>query len=268
MIDIEKIERLSASTRKLIGSLASAKWRREHSLFVTERTKNVLELLDSHFRLRYLVANHAWFEAHRQLKVDESRCRMAKNDELERMTTLAAAPDVLAVFEIPDDSVLPAELKSDRLYVALDSIQDPGNLGTIMRIADWFGVDTIFAGAGTVDVFNPKCIIASMGSVARVRVVYTDLADLLDRASALNIDVWGTFIDGESIYSLPASASPTGIVVMGNEGNGIGDEIAAKVNRRISIPPYPADRHGAESLNVAMATAITLAEFRRRATTH
>lgn len=262
MINVDHIETLSTSLRKLVQSLSSAKGRRETGLFFTERTKNVLDLLGSRFTLRYLIARHAWFEEHKDLDVYTSLCRKATTADMERITSLSTPADVIAVFEIPQNSQ-PSPLSS-KLTLALDAVQDPGNLGTIIRLADWFGIDTIYAGHGTVDPYNPKCVISSMGSVARVHIVSTDLKELLSEAGQKDIPCWGTFLDGENIYDLGPTASG-GIIVMGNEGNGISAEVAAVIPNRISIPPYPADRKGAESLNVAMATAITLSEFRRRA---
>lgn len=181
---------------------------------------------------------------------------------MERMTSLNTPSDVIAVFDlpVPDLSINPLQ---STLYLALDGIQDPGNMGTIIRLADWFGIDTIFAGHGTVDAFNPKSIIASMGSIARVNIVECDLDVLLRDATSREITVWGTFMDGMNIYEAVESEDPTGIIVMGNEGNGISNSVASMVTHRVTIPPYPAGVKSAESLNVAMATAIILAEFRR-----
>jgi TrmH family RNA methyltransferase len=149
---------------------------------------------------------------------------------------------------------------SRSLCLALDDVQDPGNLGTIIRIADWFGIEDIFCSRGTVDVYNPKVIQATMGAIARVRVHYVDLAEFI--ATAGDIPVYGTFLDGENMYGHELSAN--GIIVMGNEGNGIGSEVERLINKKLYIPNYPADRATSESLNVAVATAIVCAEFRRR----
>lgn len=258
------MEKVSPAVRKSVHSLATSKGRRTEGAFVTERTKNVLDLLEGPFALRWLVATTAWFENHGDLKVPESKCLKASTADMERMTSLSTAPDVLAVFELPQRDNSAIGLNTESLYLALDGIQDPGNMGTIVRLADWFGVDTILAGNTTVDVFNPKCVISTMGSIARVKVVYCNLPTVLNEAVQKGISVWGTFLDGENIYDLPEAEAPSGIIVMGNEGNGISDAVAANVTKRLLIPAYPPGRSGAESLNVAMATAITLAEFRRR----
>lgn len=256
------MESVTTSIRKIVKSLASPKGRREYRAFVTERSKNVLELLDSRFTLRWLIATSAWFENHRLPKIPQGKCLKATTADMERMTSLSTPSDVIAVFDLPvQDSAL-SPLQST-LYLALDGIQDPGNMGTIIRLADWFGIDTIFAGHGTVDAFNPKSIIASMGSIARVNVVECDLDELLRDATSRGITVWGTFMEGINIYDAVETEVPTGIIVMGNEGNGISSSVASMVTHRVTIPPYPADRKGAESLNVAMATAIILAQFRR-----
>ncbi|MBR5689129.1 MAG: RNA methyltransferase, partial [Prevotella sp.] len=148
------------------------------------------------------------------------------------------------------------------LSLALDGIQDPGNLGTIIRIADWFGIETVVCSPDTADAYAPKVVQATMGSLARVKIVYQDLAELID-ALPTDFPVYGTLLDGRDIYA--ETLTPHGLIVMGNEGNGISPEIARKITRRLLIPNYPADRPTADSLNVAIATAITCAEFRRRA---
>ena len=148
------------------------------------------------------------------------------------------------------------------LSLALDSVQDPGNMGTIVRIADWFGIDAVFASKDTVDVFNPKVVQATMGAVFRVKMHYVDLPALFKNVLALEGKVYGTFLDGRNIYE--TSLTPHGIVVMGNEGQGISNEVGDLIKRRLFIPSYPQERPTSESLNVGMATAITMAEFRRR----
>lgn len=256
------MEKVTPAIRKFVKSLATAKGRKAEKAFVTERTKNVTDLLDSRFKLRLLIATYAWFEEHKSLRADASKCLQATMADMERMTTLSSPSDVLAVFDIPDqESVgVPCEAK---LYLALDGIQDPGNLGTIIRLADWFGVDTIYTSADTVDPYNPKCVIASMGSIGHVDVIECDLPETLADAAKRGLRIWGTFLDGRNIYELKCSAKTGGIIVMGNEGKGISPQTAATVTDRISIPSYPPGCTKADSLNVAMATAITLAEFRR-----
>lgn len=259
------METVTTNIRKIVKSLATAKGRREHGAFVTERSKNVLDMLESRFNLRWLIATHAWYEEHSVPTVPEDKRLKATTADMERMTSLNTPSDVMAVFDIPTPCTPDPALitHNSALYLALDAIQDPGNMGTIIRLADWFGIETIFSGRGTVDAYNPKCIISSMGSIARVNVVECDLDKLLNDAASKGATIWGTFMDGSSIYDITKIARPSGIIVMGNEGNGISDSVAQLVTHRVTIPPYPADRKGAESLNVAMATAIVLAQFRR-----
>ena len=154
-----------------------------------------------------------------------------------------------------------AEWLSAHRHLAVEDVQDPGNLGTIIRLADWFGIEHIFCSPNTVDVYNPKTIQATMGGIARVKLHYTSLPELI--ASLEDIPVYGTFLDGENMYTQPLSAY--GLIVMGNEGNGIGDEVERLINRKLYIPNYPAERETSESLNVAIATAVVCAEFRRQA---
>jgi TrmH family RNA methyltransferase len=165
----------------------------------------------------------------------------------------------LAVFKQPRYEYNPEVLK-DSLCLALDDVQDPGNLGTIVRLADWFGIEDIFCSQGTADVYNPKTIQATMGAIARVRVHYCDLVSLI--GSLKDIPVYGTFLDGDNMYNKSLSAN--GLIVMGNEGKGVSPEVGSLINERLYIPNYPTGRTTSESLNVAIATAIVCSEFRRR----
>lgn len=252
------IEQISAAQRKAVTALAKAKNRRESGLFAAEGTKCVLDTLDA-FSLRLLAATPAWFDEHPEV-ARRPECVRATRADLERMTALSTPPQVIAVYEIPklqEPHIAPGEL-----VVALDCVQDPGNLGTIVRAADWMGVTTILASSDTTDIFSAKAIQATMGAVSRVGVHYCDLPDTLAALPAGTL-VFGTFLGGENIYTAP-QLGPGGVLVMGNEGRGISDAVAATVSRRITIPSFPAGRPTSESLNVGMATAIALAEFRRR----
>jgi TrmH family RNA methyltransferase len=251
------IMELTNNIRKLIASLDKAAVRRREGLFVAEGTKCVADTCDF-FDRQYVFATSAWVERNAALALKLNPV-VVKPVDMERMSQLTTPSDILAVYHIPQYALKP-EMLNNSLVLALDRVQDPGNLGTIIRVADWMGVDTIIASRDTVDVFNPKVVQATMGAIARVKVHYVDLPQFL--LSLTDIPIYGTFLDGTNIYTTPLS--PTGIVIMGNEGQGISPEVEKLVNAKILIPSYPPERPTSESLNVATATAITLAEFRRQ----
>lgn len=249
---------ITANIRKSVAALDRAKYRREYGRFKAEGTKCVLDTL-GHFNLCMLAATPSWLDEHRP-DVDRSLIAPASRADMERMSHMSTAPDVIAVYEIPERIFDPESISPDTLLLALDDIQDPGNLGTIVRCADWFGIDTILCSDSTVDIYNPKTVMATMGSIARVNLVYGNLPAMLSEIGR-DITVYGTFLDGKDIYT--ASLTRGGIIMMGNEGRGIGNDAANHVTTRLSIPSWRTV-NGPESLNVAMATAITLSEFRRR----
>lgn len=239
---------ISNSEIKLVRSLASKKGRKESGLFLVEGEKMVSEALDSDMKVR-----RVW----RSSEIGE--------DTMGHISALTTPSPALAVVEIPSgDSPV---LSDTGLYLALDDIRDPGNMGTILRIADWFGIDGVFASGGCVDLYNPKTVQATMGAIFRVKFKTVDLCGLCKSVISQGGSVYGTFLSGSNIYETrfqDGSSSPV-VIVIGNESEGISDEVAQCVSERISIPPFPAGRHGSESLNAAVATAITVAEFRRRA---
>lgn len=255
------MRQITANERKLIASLQQAKHRRSEGLFVVEGTRAVLDTLHL-FSPEMIVATSAWLEANPEaLKGFEDKLLTISEHDLHRMSGLKTPQGILAVNRIPSPKQ-DFEVNPSDLILALDCIQDPGNLGTIIRLADWFGICTILASNNTADCYSPKVVQSTMGALARVEVRYCDLASTLRHISEqCDIKIFGTFLDGDNIYTTPLSKG--GIIVMGNEGNGISPEVAACVNSRILIPSYPAERQTVESLNVATATAITLAEFRR-----
>lgn len=254
-----EIQRLSANDRKYISGLSSARRRREECLFVAEGGKCVAEL-SPFFSCKWLVATDAWLMEHGRELPAGMPVWKARADELERMSQMRTPQGVLAVFAIPDqEAVAPV---GDELYIALDRVQDPGNLGTIIRLADWFGISRIYASSDTVDVFNSKVVQSTMGGLARVAVQYCDLPRMLEEAVDAGIDVYGTFLGGENLYTAPLTRG--GIIVMGNEGQGISPEVEALCGHRLTIPPFPAGASTVESLNVSVATAVAVAEFRRR----
>ena len=200
--------------------------------------------------------------------LDDTMQLTLRAEELRRVSFLQHPQQVMALFPLPEGSentdILKRKvfsLSASNLFLALDGVQDPGNLGTIIRIADWFGISTLFCSHDTADAYNPKVVQATMGSIARVKVIYTNLLALFEQLPE-GMPVYGTFLDGKNIYQQPLT--PNGIIVMGNEGKGISKEVAAHINHHLLIPSYPAGRVTADSLNVAIATAITCAEFRRK----
>lgn len=247
---------LTNNLRKTIASLYQPKARWETGWFMVEGTKSVLETLGA-FRLEYLIATREWLDEHSDVAY---RCICASQSEINRMSQLKTPQQVIAVYNIPGEPfIAPSEI-GDQLVIALDRVQDPGNMGTIIRIADWFGIRTILA-EDCADVYNPKVVQASMGSIARVRVAHCLLDITLSELSEY-MPVYGTFLNGKNIYE--TELTPNGIIVMGNEGKGISPVVAQYVTKPLFIPPYPGDSPTAESLNVGVATAVTVAEFRRR----
>lgn len=248
---------ISKNLIKFVRQLEMKKFRSKEGLYVAEGPKVVGDILRSHVA-KAIFATDEWKPAD---GVDVSMVQSITDDELKRISFLQHPQQVLAVFHMPKtdiDSSLSQVTSS--LSLALDGIQDPGNLGTIIRVADWFGIDTVYCSEDTADAYNPKVVQATMGSLARVNIVYISLADLFDSLPA-DFPVYGTLLDGNNIYQQPLSSH--GIIVMGNEGNGISPDIRKRVNQRLLIPNFRVG-DSAESLNVAIATAITCSEFRRR----
>lgn len=249
---------ISQGKIKLIHSLGSKKGRDKEAAFVAEGPKVVGDLMDV-MRPRFLVATEEWLQKNAVENVD---IISMTDEELRKVSFLQHPQQVLAVFPLPQECDSKSfELLAGHLCLALDGVQDPGNLGTIIRIADWFGIDTIFCSQDTADAYNPKVVQATMGSIARVKVRYVDLVQLINNLPS-GYPVYGTLLEGKNIYQEQLSSS--GLIVMGNEGNGISQPVRRLVNRRLLIPHYAKGRKTAESLNVAIATAITCAEFRRR----
>ena len=249
---------LSKNKIKYIHSLDMKKHRREEGVFLAEGGKLVGDLLGK-FPCRLIIGTEEWLGNHPKVHAIETI--EVNQEELSRASLLKSPQEVLAIFEQPHYDLLP-EVTAQALCLALDDIQDPGNLGTIVRIADWFGINDIFCSVGTVDIYNPKAIQATMGAIARVRLHYCNLAGFIASSVKEGIPVFGTFLNGNNIYTETLSA--TGLIVMGNEGNGISKEIATHINKRLLIPSFPQGSIGSESLNVSVATAVICAEFRRR----
>jgi TrmH family RNA methyltransferase len=251
---------LSKNQIKWVHSLELKKNRKKEGLFVAEGPKVVGDLQRAGYVARALFST-----------TERPNAQLITDDELRKLSFLQHPQEVLAVFEIPKTSqfsipnceatTLNSKLLTlnSSLSLALDGVQDPGNLGTIIRIADWFGIETIYCSEDTADCYNPKVVQATMGSLAHVHIVYTNLEALLQSA---HCPIYGTLLDGQNIYQQELSSE--GIIVMGNEGNGISPAIRQLITHKLLIPNYNPSSETAESLNVAIATAITCAEFRRR----
>lgn len=246
---------ISANEIKRVRSLSDKKFRDRYGLFCVEGEKMVDEALRSGFDVETV---------YRKDEIGE--------EQMSRISSLSSPSPALAVVRKPQDinlssdAALSSALGRSGLYLALDTIRDPGNLGTILRVADWFGIDAVFAAPDTVDVFNPKVVQATMGAIFRVKFHYAEIPALCRAAVSVGGNVYGTFLDGSDMYEkqLNTGKDSPSVIVIGNESNGISDEVAGLVSDRLYIPPYPKNDTGSESLNAAVATAITVAEFRRR----
>lgn len=250
---------LSKRRIQYIKSLELKKNRKAEGVFLAEGPK-LIEELAGHFVCRFAVATRPWIDAHPHL-LDTDDLTEATDDELSRASLLKTPQQVLAIFEQRKEENIPAHTAAQSLCLALDGVQDPGNLGTIVRLADWFGIEHLFCSPDTADIYNPKAIQATMGGLARVRLHYTSLPLLINSLDS-HVPVYGTLLDGTDIYSQPLTEN--GLIIMGNEGKGISPDVRRLVNRKLYIPNYPTGRETSESLNVAIATAIVCAEFRRQ----
>ena len=239
---------ITSAEIKFIKSLSQKKFRDSSGLFVAEGEKLVAEALSSRFEVE---------KVYRKEEIGEAA--------MARITGLSSPSPAPALIHKPED-LSKGQVPEKGLFLALDGIRDPGNLGTILRVADWFGIEAVFCSEDTVDCFNPKVVQATMGAIFRVRIHYTDIPALCKGVTARSGKVYGTFLDGENFYARELSNGPDSpsLIVIGNEANGITEKTAACVTDRLFIPPFPADDPGSESLNAAVATAVTVAEFRRQ----
>jgi TrmH family RNA methyltransferase len=252
---------LSKNKIKLIQSLNRKKNRDETGLFLVEGNKMVEEALRSEFQIELLVCTSAFLARNSAHTSSANEIIETDSESLQKASLLQNPQDALALVCQPLNSKPEFKLDSE-LVLALDFIQDPGNLGTIIRIADWFGISSIVCSENTVDCFNPKVVQASMGAIFRIKTWYTDLEVLLGDVERNRIPVYGTFLDGQNIYT--EALTKNGVILMGNEGNGISKEAAPFVSNRLYIPSFSANESKSESLNVAIAAAICCSEFRRR----
>lgn len=251
---------LSKNKIKYLNSLNLKKNRDKEGVFIAEGVKLVGDLLP-YFKAKIIVADKSCVVLD-YLKADEF-IEIETSDEMKKISTLSTPSSVFAVFYRPQYRLdIKNWFDNRELILALDSIQDPGNLGTIVRIADWFGIKHILCSKSTVDVYNSKTVQATMGALARVELYYVDLLDVLHLCKDDNIPIYGTFLDGESVYH--KELETFGVIVMGNEGNGISSLVADMVTDKLLIPSFPHGSVTSESLNVAVATAIVCSEFRRR----
>ena len=239
---------------QFVHSLADKRTRDAEHLFVAEGFKLVDEIRNSELRIRNIYTTRDDISGRDVVRIEKR--------EMERISQLNTASDILAVVEQPRYSLKLNDLRS-KLTLALDGVQNPGNMGTIIRLADWFGVENIICSRECADLYNPKVVQATMGALLRVKVHYVDnLSALLNEARTSGLAIYGTLLDGNNIYHEKLTSE--GIIVMGNEGRGLSEECRNTLSHKLFIPPYPADAPTSESLNVAMATGIILAEFRRK----
>lgn len=237
---------LSKSQIKTITSLKQKKYRLQQGLFVAEGVKTINELLASQFSLQQLYTTNSF-------KIDANLETVVSESELKKISFLKTPNTALAIFKIPE----PKAINTNQLLVALDNVRDPGNLGTIIRLCDWFGIRDLVCNIETVDCYNPKVVQATMGSITRVNVSYLNLTDFL---KTTHMPIFGAFMEGDNIYK--SQLPNKGILVLGNEANGISREIEQVITTKISIPRF-GQLQSTESLNVATAAAILLSEFRR-----
>jgi len=246
---------ISKAKLKYIRSLELKKNRKSEGVFVAEGPKLIEDLIRVYNPI-YICATPEWLVAHPDVNANE-----VTEDELKKASFQEHPQQVLAIFRQPNDEVNAVSAITKGLCIALDDVQNPGNLGTIVRLADWFGIEHIFCSHGCADLFNPKVVQSTMGAIARVKVHYCNLVDLIASLPE-GTPIYGTFLNGEDMYS--KELKQNGLIVMGNEGNGVSHEVADLVTERLYIPNYPKGRETSESLNVAIATAVICAEFRRR----
>jgi len=244
---------LSKSQISFIKSLHQKKYRKEHGLFIVEGIKSIKEFFQSSYQIHTIFYNSEQYNLLPKLPANINLFEV-KNAELDKISTLQTPQGFLALVHIPKNKKLDLKELKNEFTLVLDGVQDPGNMGTIIRTADWFGFKNIICSADSVEVFNPKTVQATMGSLARINVYEADLPALLEKN---NIPVFGALLDGESIYKTQWGAE--GLVILGNEGKGISAEVIKKVNKPVTIPKIGE----AESLNVAVSAAIFCAELVR-----
>lgn len=247
---------LSKGLIKLVNSLRHKKFRQLHGLFIAEGQKMINDLIKIGSPIKTIIS------AQNKTMSGSFEFVQCKANELGKISSLKTSQDVIALVKMPDYQYNEGEI-SNRLSLALDGVQDPGNMGTIIRIASWFGIENILCSIDCVDIYNPKVVQASMGALMKVKVHYLELSkSIAQLAKNTDYKIYGTFMNGDSIYE--SELLSKGLIVMGNEGQGISVEIENLINKRIAIPSYAVEFGGAESLNVAVSTGIVVSEFSRR----
>lgn len=251
---------LSKQITKIIQNLEKKKFREKYNLFKIEGEKLVAELLRSPLAVHAIIAYPEWIQANGHLL---GKNQVLETDEkgMKAISNFQSLPHVMALAEIPNHPYHPDEV-AGTLSLVLNGIQDPGNLGTILRIADWFGVSHLLCDRDCASIYNPKCVQASMGAIFRVHAYYLDLPAAISQLKAKGMPVFGTFLDGENIYTSPLPSQ--GLIIMGNEGKGIAEDIGQLADFRLTIPNFTPTGASSESLNVGVATGIILSEFKRR----
>lgn len=251
---------LSKQITKIIQNLEKKKFREKYNLFKIEGEKLVAELLRSPLAVHAIIAYPEWIQANGHLL---GKTQVLETDEkgMKAISNFQSLPHVMALAEIPNHPYHPDEV-AGTLSLVLNGIQDPGNLGTILRIADWFGVSHLLCDRDCASIYNPKCVQASMGAIFRVHAYYLDLPETIRQLKAKGMPVFGTFLDGENIYTSPLPSQ--GLIIMGNEGKGIAEDIGKLADFRLTIPNFTPTGASSESLNVGVATGIILSEFKRR----
>jgi len=252
---------ISKNTIKLIKSLAIKKIRAKENLFLVEGDKIVAEVLESKFQVEKLYATGTFIVKNKSKTKNAKNVTEVSSEDIKQVSLMKNPQNSIALCALPAEKELPERIDSN-LSIYLDDIQDPGNLGTIIRICDWFGIELLFCSPKTADLFNPKVIQASMGSFCRVEVHYTSFEPVAALVDKLGIPVFGAFLNGKNIYE--QKLPPRALLVMGNEGNGISAGIENKIERKIKIPEFNKITKSAESLNVSIATGIICSEFKRQ----
>jgi TrmH family RNA methyltransferase len=253
---------LSKNQIKLITSLQQKKFRDQHQLFVAEGNKLISDLIAAKTEIEYLIYTKEWKIKNtigNHVKMN-NRIETDAN-QIKKISSLKTPSSVLAVFKMPKRVVSEASIQNS-LSILLDDVQDPGNLGTIIRIADWFGIKHIFCSHNTVDLYNPKVIQATMGAISSVNVTYSNLEEIILKYKKPNFPIYGTFLEGEIIYK--CKLQKKGFIIMGNEGKGVSENIQNLVSNKLYIPDFPCGEAASESLNVSVATSIICSEFRRQ----